>query len=286
MSGHYQCTIKKEIIIQGKGLHTGKDVSMRLIPAPPDSGIVFKRTRDRNSYLIEANWKNILGGQYATVIGKDGASISTVEHLLATLNGLCIDNIFIEIDGPEVPILDGSAEPFVQLIKEAGVHHYKEKKKFIVVKRMLRIKEGDSEIMLLPSEEFRITYTIQFSHQAISSQSYFYRHEDGAFEREIASARTFGFLKDIVMLQAKGLALGGSLECAIVIDDRGVINREMMRFDNEFVRHKVLDAIGDLALVGYPIKGHLIAYRSGHLLNHKIIRRLFTTSGGYTITQQ
>lgn len=286
MSGHYQCTIKKDIIIQGKGLHTGKDVSMRLIPAPPDTGIVFKRTRDRNSYIIEANWKNILGGQYATVIGKDGASISTVEHLLATLYGLSIDNLFIEIDGPEVPILDGSAEPFVQLIKEAGVHHYKEKKKFIVVKRMLRIKEGDSEVMLLPSEEFRITYTIQFSHQVIPSQSYFYRHEDGVFEKEIASARTFGFLKDIVMLQARGLALGGSLDCAIVIDDRGIINREMMRFDNEFVRHKVLDAIGDLALAGCPIKGHLIAYKSGHLLNHKIIRRLFTTSGAYKITEQ
>lgn len=286
MNSNFQCTIKRDIIINGKGLHTGKDVTLKLTPAPAGTGIIFKRKRNGNSYIIEANWKNILGGQYATVIGKDGATISTVEHLIAALFGLGIDNILIEIDGPEVPIMDGSAEPFVQLIKETGFKYYRQKRKFINVKRTLRIKEGDSEIVLLPSQEFGITYTIDFPHEAISTQTFNYMHGDGAFEREIASARTFGFVKDIIMLQAKGLALGGSLDCAIVIDERGIINKEMMRFEDEFVRHKVLDAVGDLGLAGYPIKGHLIAYKSGHWLNHKIIRKLFTTSGAYDIVEE
>jgi UDP-3-O-[3-hydroxymyristoyl] N-acetylglucosamine deacetylase len=271
---YLQKTIRHEIKCTGIGLHSGRKVNMTILPAGVDEGITFVRTDLPEHNGIKADFQNVQNTVLATTIGTNGTSISTVEHLMSAFCGMGIDNAVVEVNAPEVPIMDGSALPFVNLIKEAGTKVQGKRRKLLVIEREVSVSEGDGFAMLLPWPEFKISYKIDFKHRLIGQQPYNLVFSDTVYEREICAARTFGFLKDVEYLQAKGLALGGSLKNAIVLDDNRILNKEGLRCPDEFVKHKILDAIGDLSLVGMPIIGHLIAYKSGHKLNNLLIREL------------
>lgn len=269
-----QMTVAKPTKCSGIGLHTGANCSLVIRPAAPDTGIIFIRKDVPKKVKIKAHIDNVVDATLATTLGAEGVRISTVEHLLAAFAGLGIDNAEVEVEGPEVPIMDGSAEPFHLLIKKAGLQKQDRFKKFIIIKHPITITEDDRQASLLPSNDFKISYTIDFKHPLISNQYYLIQISNGNFEREICPARTFGFLKDYEILKAKGFARGGSLDNAIVMDERRVLNAEGLRFQDEFVRHKILDSIGDLWLIGAQVIGHFIGYKSGHTLNHKLIHKL------------
>lgn len=269
-----QMTVANIVECSGIGLHTGVSCGLTIRPAPPDSGIVFIRKDLSQKVKIKAHINNVVDATLATTLGAEGVRITTVEHLLAAFAGLGVDNAEVEVDGPEVPIMDGSAEPFNLLIKRAGLQKQDKVKKFVLIRRPVTVTEDDRQATLLPSKDFKISYTIDFKHPLISNQYYLIQICNGNFEREICPARTFGFLKDYEMLRAKGFARGGSLNNAIVIDERKVVNAEGLRFHDEFVRHKILDSIGDLWLIGAQVIGHFIGYKSGHTLNHKLIHKL------------
>jgi UDP-3-O-[3-hydroxymyristoyl] N-acetylglucosamine deacetylase len=282
----HEKTIKKEVSFSGIGLHSGVPVTMRWLPAPAGSGIVFKRT-DLGSFLIPVSSAHIVSTLYSTTIGIGGVQMQTVEHLLAALYAMGIDNLFIEIDGEEVPIGDGSAAPFVTLLNEAGQQEQDRIRHCIKIvdpitltdKVKTQTSEVTKSIRVTPGASFQVSYTIAFHHPLIATQSYVYRHSPEAFIREIAPARTFGFLKDVKRLLEQGLAQGGSLENAVVVDENKVLNVEGLRFHDEFVRHKILDLIGDLALLGMPICGHVEAYHSGHTLHTQLIKALRDDKG-------
>jgi UDP-3-O-[3-hydroxymyristoyl] N-acetylglucosamine deacetylase len=249
-------------------------VSLTLLPAPANHGIVFVRTDLRRQVEIPALAEYVVDTALATTIGRDGVRVGTVEHLLAALAGVGVDNARVELDGPEVPIMDGSAAPFAYLLKSAGVRVLSEPKSFLVIKKSVTVAEGDKEATLAPSTRFRIDCTIDFDHPLISDQTLSFDFSERNFSREIARARTFGFLRDVEKLKAVGLARGGSLENAIVVDDFSIVNPDGLRFPDEFVRHKLLDAIGDVALFGRPVLGHLRAFKTGHALNQKLVQRV------------
>jgi UDP-3-O-[3-hydroxymyristoyl] N-acetylglucosamine deacetylase len=243
-------------------------------PGAPDRGIVFIRKDLPKKVRIKAHIDNVVDATLATTLGLDGVRVSTVEHLMAAFAGLGIDNAEVELDAPEVPIMDGSSEPFNNLLKKAAIQLQDRVKKFVIIKRPVTVTDGDRQATLLPSNDFKISYTIDFKHPLISNQYYLIQISNGNFEREICRARTFGFLREYEMLKARGYARGGSLDNAVVIDESRVINEGGLRFADEFVRHKILDSIGDLWLVGAQVIGHFIGYKSGHTLNHKLIRKL------------
>ncbi len=247
---------------------------MVIRPAGVDEGIVFIRGDLSGNNRIKANVRNVRDTTLATTLGLNGVTVSTVEHLMSAFSGMGVDNAVVEVDAPEVPIMDGSARPFVDLFKDVGTRVQGKGKKLLVIKDKIAVSEGEGTAMLLPSPEFRITYKIEFNHPAIGVQSYHMNFSDVSYEEEICAARTFGFLRDVEYLQAKGLALGGSLKNAVVLDDRRIINKDGLRFPDEFVKHKILDAIGDLSLLGIPIIGHFVAYKSGHRLNNLLLKEL------------
>jgi UDP-3-O-[3-hydroxymyristoyl] N-acetylglucosamine deacetylase len=247
---------------------------MIIRPAGVDEGIVFIRRDLSGNNRIKANVHNVRDTTLATTLGLNGVTISTVEHLMSAFSGMGVDNAVVEVDAPEVPIMDGSARPFVDLLKDVGTRVQGKGKKLLVIKDKIAVSEGEGTAMLLPSPEFRITYKIEFNHPAIGVQSYHMNFSDVSYEEEICAARTFGFLRDVEYLQAKGLALGGSLKNVVVLDDRRIINKDGLRFPDEFVKHKILDAIGDLSLLGIPIIGHFVAYKSGHRLNNLLLKEL------------
>ena len=255
-------------------MHSGRKVGMTIKPAGVDEGIVFVRNDLPNKTSIKANFQNVRDTILATTVGINGATVSTVEHLLSAFCGMGVDNAVVEVDAPEIPIMDGSALPFVQLLKDVGTEIQNKCKKLLVIVKPVSVSDGDGKAMFLPSPEFKITYDINFAHPKIGRQTYDMTFSDVAYERDICAARTFGFLKDVEYLQAKGLALGGSLKNAVVLDDQKVLNKEGLRCDDEFVKHKILDAIGDLSLLGMPIIGHFIAYKSGHKLNNLLLKEL------------
>jgi UDP-3-O-[3-hydroxymyristoyl] N-acetylglucosamine deacetylase len=269
-----QRTLKSEVSCTGIGLHSGNKVSMVLKPAPPDTGIRFVRKDLPKALEIQAVNGNVTDTNMSTSVGHNGSGVSTVEHLTAAFFGLGIDNVRVELDGPEVPIMDGSAAPFVFLIKSAGIRTQKSPKQFLVVKKRFRVEDEDRSITIHPSRELKVTYTIEFNHPLIKNQRYFLRFSGGDFVREISRARTFGFLKDIHLLRENGLAMGGSLDNAIVIDEFRVLNEDGLRYPDEFVRHKILDFLGDLALLGKPVIGHFVVEKSGHFLNQVMLREL------------
>ncbi len=269
-----QSTVLHTVSCSGIGLHTGIPCNLKIRPAAPDRGIVFIRQDLPEKVKIRAHIDNVVDATLATTLGRKGVKVSTVEHLMAAFAGLGIDNAQVELDGPEVPIMDGSSEPFNNLLKKAGIQLQEMVKKFVIIKRPVTVTDGDRQATLLPSNDFKISYTIDFKHPLISNQYYLIQISNGNFEREICRARTFGFLKDYEMLKANGFARGGSLENAVVIDETRVINEGGLRFADEFVRHKILDSIGDLWLLGAQVIGHFIGYKSGHTLNHKLIRKL------------
>jgi UDP-3-O-[3-hydroxymyristoyl] N-acetylglucosamine deacetylase len=273
----HQQTLAAPFTYVGRGLHSGQKVVMRLLPADADSGIRFVRTdvpgADR---IIPAHWRNVFDTQLCTGIANaHGVVVRTVEHLLAALRGCEIDNATIEVDGAEVPIMDGSADPFVSLIRRIGVVRQPAPRRAILITRPIVVANGEKFAMLLPHPTPWVTVEISFPTPAIGNQRLSIPIEPETFTREIAPARTFGFAHDIARLRDQGLAMGGSLRNAILVDGNRIVNEEGLRFRNEFVRHKVLDAIGDLALLGLPVIGHLRTYKCGHALTHELLRELY-----------
>jgi len=280
---HLQRTLKKDINCFSIGLHTGRKVNMKIKPAPADTGIVFVRTDLPGLPAIHATYDNVCDTTLATTLGSNGVTVSTVEHLLSAFSGMGVDNAVVELDSFEVPIMDGSALYFVNMLKEVGTHVQRKNKRLLIIRKPVSVNNGDGSAMFMPSDEFKISYEIDFKHPVIGRQSFDMTFSDEAYENEICAAQTFGFLKDLEFLQAKGLALGGSLKNAIVLDDKRIINKEGQRIPNVFVRHKILDAIGDLFLLGMPIIGHFIAYKSGHRLNNVLLRELMSKTDNWEI---
>ena len=278
-----QRTLANEISCEGVGLHTGKRVRLTFKPAPENYGITFRRVDLPDSRDIPARAQFVVDTALATTLGRDGVRVSTVEHCCAALHAMGIDNLRIEVDAPEIPIFDGSALPFVRLIQEAGVVLQRAMKEFIVIRRPVQVGDGFKSAALTPANSFSIHCSIDFRHPLISNQLMELECSSANFCREIACARTFGFLKDIEALKSAGLAKGGSIENAIVVDGFSILNPEGLRFADEFVRHKTLDAIGDLFLLGRPLIGHLRADKSGHALNHQLTMRVLSDPTCYEV---
>lgn len=268
-----QNTLKSAIYLKGKGLHTGREINMTLRPAPRDTGVVFVRT-DKGNIEIKANVSSVSDTTFATTLKSQGIRVGTVEHLLAAFAGLCIDNVFVDLDGPEVPIMDGSASPFVSKIMEAGLTKQAKAISCIRILEPIIIEEGPCKIAITPYNGMRVTYRLFYTHPAFGEQKMGIDVTTMQFINELAPARTFGFLRDVEMLKSKGLARGGSLENAIVLGDKEVINGGKLRFKDEFVRHKILDAVGDISLLGIPVYGHVMANKSGHTLNIKLLKKI------------
>lgn len=282
--GH-QYTINRTVPLSGIGLHTGKTINMVLRPAVAGTGVVFHRSEGTRVVSIEAISANVVDTRLATVLGKDGLSVSTVEHILAAASALGIDNLHIDIDGPEVPVLDGSAAPFVHYFRTAGLRRLHQHRKFLQIRKPLMVVDGDKWVRLAPSRFLRITCDIAFDHPCISAQSRTIKVTPDVFSSEIASARTFGFLREVEYLKANGLARGGSLENAVVIGEDRILNPEGLRYPDEFVRHKILDALGDFSLAGYPILGHIKANKPGHDLNHRMVETLLASPECWKIVE-
>jgi len=279
-----QRTLRRATTCAGIGLHSGKKVTLSLKPAPIDSGIRFRRA-DLGGLEVPATVEHVCGINYATGLARDAVSVDTVEHLLAALVSLGIDNVVVELNSPEVPIMDGSAAPFIYLIQEAGVREQSRPRRFLKVLRPMSLIRDDKRIAVYPSDRFKVTYSISFDHPMLRHQARTMRVTEQTFIDEIAPARTFGFLKEVEMLRQQGLALGGSLENAIVIGDTGVLNNAL-RFEDEFVRHKILDLIGDMALVGYPIIGHLVAHRGGHAIHTEFAASLLADTDAWELVEE
>ncbi|MDH4232194.1 MAG: UDP-3-O-acyl-N-acetylglucosamine deacetylase [Nitrospirota bacterium] len=277
-----QRTIKNEISFEGIGLHTGKLARVTLKPAARDTGVIFIRTD--KPMVIKAYVGSVIDTAFATTIGQNGIKIRTIEHLMAALAGLGIDNIYIEVSGPEIPILDGSSTELISIILRAGIAKQGKKRPYLRIKRPFAFEDGHSKIVAFPYMGSRITYRISFNHHGIGEQKISLDINEESFAREIAPARTFGFLKDIEYLRTNGLAKGGSLENAIILGENGILNSTGLRFPDEFVRHKVLDSIGDFSLLGFPIYGHIIASKSGHSSNVKFLQKLLASPDSWDIT--
>jgi len=273
-----QRTLKNVIRATNVGLHTGAKVYLTLRPAAPDTGIVFRRVDLEPPVDIPAKAENVGDTRLSTTLTKDGARISTVEHLLSAFAGLGIDNAYVDVSAAEVPIMDGSAGPFVFLIQSAGVEEQNVAKRFIRIKRPVEVREGDKIARFEPFSGFKVSFGIDFDHPAMSEESRrsVIDFSSTSFVKEVSRARTFGFLRDIEMLRENGLALGGSMDNAIVVDDFRVLNEDGLRYEDEFVKHKILDAIGDLYLLGHSLIGAFSGYKSGHELNNRLLKTLIT----------
>ncbi len=280
---HSQRTLRRQVSCAGIGLHSGKKVTLTLKPAPAGFGIRFRRT-DLGSAEIPARVEHLSGRHYATALSENGASVETVEHLLATLVGMGVDNVLVELNHREVPIMDGSAAPFVYLVNEAGLKTLNAPRRSLKVMRAVSIAQGDKRIAVYPSDRFKLTYGISFDHPLIRQQARSVVVTPESFVEEIAPARTFGFLKEVEMLRQNGLALGGSLENAIVLGETGILNNPL-RFEDEFVRHKMLDAIGDLALLGTPLIGHVVVHRGGHALHTALATLLLEDRSAWVMVE-
>ena len=276
-----QTTIKTAVEGIGIGLHKGEPIKIILEPLGSNSGIVFYRKDLGVSYKAEP--KNVVNTQMATVIGGQEGYISTIEHLLSAISGYGIDNIRIVLDANEVPVMDGSAISYCMMLDEAGIQELDEDKKVIVIKRKVEVSKNGKFAMVEPSKNPKFNFTIKFNHPIIGEQSYSFEFSKKNYVENIARARTFGFLKDVQMLRAQNLALGGSLDNAVVIDDNKILNPEGLRFENEFVRHKILDAIGDLSLMGAPLMGDYTSFAGSHELNHELTKAILSDEKNYEI---
>ncbi len=280
-----QQTVKDKVIFSGIGLHSGMEVTMTLRPADAGTGVIFHRVDLTPSVSIEAVAKNVVNTRLSTTIGKDGAVVSTIEHLMAALTGCGIDNVHVDINGPEVPIMDGSAAPFVEGLRKVGTHSLSRPKKYLVVKKPITVVDGDKKISIIPSRYFRISFDMRFNHPVVNNQFRSMKFAEDVFERDYAPARTFGFLIEVETLKANGLARGGSLDNAVVIGDDGILNEGGLRYDDEFVRHKIMDSVGDFSLAGYSLVGHIKAYKSGHDLNHKLVTEILSRTDCWELVE-
>ena len=281
-----QKTIKNEISFSGIGLHSGKKSQVIIKPSRTNSGINFLRTDVsdlKKNALIMALWHNVSSTTLSTTISNGDVSVSTIEHLMSALSGMHIDNALILIDGPEVPIMDGSSKPFVELFENAGLVKQDEYRKILKVIKEVEVSNGESLVKISPSDYFSIDFEIFFDSHLINSQSCQLQLINGNYKSDVASARTFGFEKDVQKLRSKGYALGGSLENAVVVGDNNILNKGGLRFKDEFVRHKILDSIGDLYLSGYPVQGYFSGKKSGHYLNNQLLNKLLSDHSNFEI---
>ncbi len=288
-----QRTIKGMTRAVGVGVHGGQRVELTLRPAPPDTGVVFRRIDLPTAVDIKAQARNVCDTRMATTLSADGApggpKVNTVEHFLSACSGLGLDNLIVDITAEEVPILDGSAAAFVFLLQNAGIELQKAPKRFLRIHRTIELREGEGRELkwarLEPFEGYKLAFEIDFDHPALNStgQRVEFDMGLGQYKREIARARTFGFSKDVDMMRSRGLGLGGSMDNVIVVDERRVLNSDGLRYDDEFVKHKILDAIGDLFLAGHPLLAAYSAFRSGHALNNKLLRAVLADASAYSI---
>ncbi|HUO34296.1 MAG TPA: UDP-3-O-acyl-N-acetylglucosamine deacetylase [Candidatus Acidoferrum sp.] len=278
----YQVTLQRPVETHGIGLHTAVPCRVRLVPAPADTGIVFRRV-DLDNFEIEARVANVARVSYATSLMKQGVLLSTTEHVLAALYSCGIDNVYVELDALELPILDGSAMPFIEMLSRAGIRRLRRPRRFIRVLKPLEFADGDRRIGIYPSDEFRVHCFVDYDHPFIGPQEVEIAVNQQSFTRELASARTFGFMKDFPGMQSMGLIRGGSVDNAIVLDDNSIMNGPL-RFADEFGRHKALDLIGDLALVGRPLLARIEAHKAGHALHTQLVTRLLSDRSLWTET--
>ena len=278
-----QRTLKNAVHATGVGLHTGEKVRLTLRPAAAGTGIVFRRVDLPQPVEIPANPYAVGDTRLSSCLEKDGVRVSTVEHLMSALSGLGVDNLFIDLTAPEVPIMDGSAGPFVFLLQSAGVEEQPVAKKFIRILKPVEVRDGDKWVRFEPYGGFRIELAIDYRHPVFDpdAQSVVVDFASNSYIKEVARARTFGFMQDVENMRAQGLALGGSMDNAIVMDEYRVLNSDGLRYDNEFVKHKVLDAIGDLYLLGHPLIGAFSGHKSGHAMNNRLLRALLATPGAW-----
>lgn len=277
----FETTIQRPVEVSGTGLHHGVPVKMRMTPAPAGSGVVFRRS-DLEYFTIPASWKHVARVSYATSLMRQGVLISTTEHLLSTLYSFGIDNVAIEIDNLEVPILDGSGKPFVDLLREAGLRQLRRKRRYLRIRRPVTVQDGKKRISILPYDSFRLTCDIDFP-QPIGKQSLEMEVTPENYARELSPARTFGFERELDQLRQMGLIRGASLESGVCFTDTGVLNPEGLRFPDECCRHKALDLIGDLALIGKPLLGQVIAERAGHAMHAALVSKIMSDPTIYEV---
>lgn len=284
-TGLLQRTLKSAINCQGVGLHSGAEINMTLLPAEADTGIRFRRVDLKNGAReIQARYDQVSDTRLCTTIANEhGGSVATIEHLMAALAGCGVDNVIVELDGPEVPVMDGSSEPFVFLIDCAGTVEQAAERRVVRVKKPVTVSLGDATATLEPGDRFTMAMGIDFASKSIGRQDIFLEVSDLTFKRELSQARTFGFLHEVEAMRAAGLARGGSLENAVVIDGDEVMNTEGLRYEDEFVRHKALDCVGDMALAGGPILGHFKGTRPGHAINNALLRAVFADIENFEI---
>ena len=278
-----QHTLASDVSLSGIGLHSGVKVNLRLCPAPANTGIVFKRT-DLDGFAIEAQSRNVARVSYATSLMKKGVLISTTEHLLSALAGTAIDNAIIEIDNLEVPIVDGSALPFVKLIRQAGIRRQRARRAYARILKPVELEDGPKKIAVYPCDTFAVSYSIAFPHPVIGAETLDFTPSAASYEAEVAPARTFGFIAEVEMLLKNGLVHGGSLENVVVLDEERVLNPEGLRFPDEFCRHKVMDLMGDISLFGHPLIGHVVADRGGHAMHDQLVSQLLRQKDCWTLT--
>jgi UDP-3-O-[3-hydroxymyristoyl] N-acetylglucosamine deacetylase len=279
-----QRTIGKEFSFFGIGLHTGKKIKVTLMPSEPNTGISFLRTDIKKNNLIKALWHNVSSTILCTTISnQSGVSVSTIEHLMSALSGMHIDNMLVLIDGPEVPIMDGSSKPFVELLEKNEIILQAFDRKIIKVKKEVKVTKDDSFVKIAPNNQFSINFEIDFESHLIKKQECQLQMINGNYKTDISSARTFGFEKDVKQLRKNGYALGGSLENAVVVGENSILNEDGLRFSDEFVRHKILDSIGDLYLAGNPVQGYFYGKKSGHFLNNQLLRKLLSDKSNFDI---
>ena len=277
-----QTTLARAIGCAGVALHSGHKVALRLCPAPAGSGILFKRTDLAGIPEIKASWNNVVDTRMCTTLGNgEGVIVSTVEHLMAALSGAHVDNVVVELDGPEVPVMDGSAQPFIFLIESAGVEELNAPREVIEILKPVRVEVDDKVAELLPNRGFSVGFEIEFDDDSVAYQEISVPLINGSFKKEIARARTFGFVHEVEALRAAGLGLGGSLDNAVIVDGDKILNEGGLRFTDEFVRHKVLDAVGDLYLCGAPIRGHYRGFKAGHHLTNEVLKALFADTSAW-----
>jgi len=279
-----QRTIAEKISCTGIGLHTGEPVQLTLYPARADSGIVFLRTDLPCPVEIPAKPRSVASTAHATTLGCGDATVGTVEHLLASLYSLGIDNVRVEVEGPEIPVMDGSSASFVFLIRAAGIFDQGAERRWMRIRKPIEIRDGERSIRIAPGRSLRVSYSVDYTHPAIGRQKLEgFTLSGESFEREICRARTFGFLHEVEALWRNGLARGGNLDNTVVMDESRVLNRDGLRWSDEFVRHKVLDLIGDLALIGMPIEGHIVVERGGHALHQQLVNEILNTPEAWRI---
>jgi UDP-3-O-[3-hydroxymyristoyl] N-acetylglucosamine deacetylase len=280
-----QKTIRKKTVVDGIGLHSGNSCRLVFSPAPVDTGIYFIRSDLPHRPFLKVSAKSVEATSYQTTIGHKDFSVATIEHCVSALSALRIDNLFIELDGPEIPIGDGSAMPFLNALLTVGMIEQDQPRKYCYITEPIYFAEGEKHAYVVPYHGLRLTLTIDFQHPLIGQQKLDIDVNETSFSREIAPARTFGFLKDVEELKGKGLARGGSLDNAIVLDDKNILNAEGLRFPDEFVRHKALDALGDLVTLEMPLMGHVVLHKAGHDIMNKLVRKIMESRSSYRFVE-